>query len=517
MRNNGSVTQQERLLQPNERLISTTDLRGIIQHCNDAFVNISGFTREELIGQNHNLVRHPDMPSEAFAVMWKHLQAGQPWMGLVKNRCKNGDHYWVSAYVTPVTESGKVIGYESVRSCPDRKDVARAEQLYRRIRDGKKHHHLPEWGIVAAATGLLLLAALLLSWQFSARMGLVALLVLVPLLVASIYLGQRQSLQRLETALQGSFMHPLATASYMDHRGKAAHLQLGIKSLRSHLDTVLTRMEDASAAVARQCMSGLELAEAAKSQISCQHEQTRLAATAMHQMTVAINDISRNVQETAATAEQAKSLSCQGREVALTTQQAIGKLRDTVAGISQAVVSLADQTQAITSAAEIIEQIAEQTNLLALNAAIEAARAGEHGRGFSVVADEVRHLASSTRDSTETIQTVVARLASQAEESVQVASRGSASAEDSVQCVAEAEQMLEAIADQVERISVMADQMAAAVEEQSHVAEDVNQQIEEIAGLATSSLEKTELASERILQSQQVSDELHELVLRFRQ
>lgn len=133
MKINSPITQKEQLFSEDDKLISSTDLSGVIVHCNDTFQIISGFSREELIGSNHNIVRHPDMPAEAFEVMCNHLKAGQPWMGLVKNRCKNGDHYWVIAYVTPVTENGNIVGYESVRSCPLRSDVVRAEKLYERI------------------------------------------------------------------------------------------------------------------------------------------------------------------------------------------------------------------------------------------------------------------------------------------------------------------------------------------------------------------------------------------------
>ncbi|EMP54449.1 methyl-accepting chemotaxis sensory transducer with Pas/Pac sensor [Marinobacter santoriniensis NKSG1] len=129
MKKNLPVTQTERTFPEHQKLISSTDLKGRIRHCNDAFVDVSGFSREELIGKAHNIVRHPDMPPEAYENMWGHLKAGKPWMGMVKNRCKNGDFYWVSAYVTPVTENGKVVGYESVRTCPDRTDVNRAKMI----------------------------------------------------------------------------------------------------------------------------------------------------------------------------------------------------------------------------------------------------------------------------------------------------------------------------------------------------------------------------------------------------
>ena len=102
MRSNLPITNKEYTYSADQKLISATDLKGKITHCNDAFVEVSGYSREELIGQPHNLIRHPDMPSHAFESMWQHLKQGKAWMGMVKNRCKNGDHYWVSAYVTQI-------------------------------------------------------------------------------------------------------------------------------------------------------------------------------------------------------------------------------------------------------------------------------------------------------------------------------------------------------------------------------------------------------------------------------
>ena len=115
MKNNQPVTDREFTFADDQRLVSTTDLDGNITYCNDAFVEVSGFDRDELIHAPHNLVRHPDTPSAVFAHMWSTLQSGQPWMGIVKNRRKNGDYYWVDAYVTPRYESNRMVGYAASR------------------------------------------------------------------------------------------------------------------------------------------------------------------------------------------------------------------------------------------------------------------------------------------------------------------------------------------------------------------------------------------------------------------
>ena len=137
MRNNQPVTQREVELKQDDFLVSRTDLKGRITYANPAFIEISGYQHEELIGAPHNLIRHPDMPSPAFENLWKTVQAGETWRGLVKNRCKNGDHYWVDASVTPIVENDQVIGYTSVRVQATRKAIAQAEQRYAEIREGR--------------------------------------------------------------------------------------------------------------------------------------------------------------------------------------------------------------------------------------------------------------------------------------------------------------------------------------------------------------------------------------------
>jgi len=138
MKVNLPVTQREKPFPPGCYLVSKTDLKGIITYANDAFVEISGFSREELVGNNHNVVRHPDMPPQAFEDLWRTVKAGLPWRGLVKNRCKDGDHYWVDAFVVPVRENDRTVGYMSVRSAPSREAVAQAEALYQSLNQSKK-------------------------------------------------------------------------------------------------------------------------------------------------------------------------------------------------------------------------------------------------------------------------------------------------------------------------------------------------------------------------------------------
>ena len=223
MRNNQPVTQRERTYPAEQRLISTTNSRGVITYANDAFVDISGFARDELVGSPHNLVRHPDVPPAVFAHMWATLKNGKPWMGIVKNRCKNGDHYWVSAYVTPIFERDEIVGYESVRVRPTAEQVERAQALYQRINTGKpaiprRDLWLPvllDWlpFILISQVAFLIGAWLDSHWGFA-----LAALLAVPLGLAG--LGwQRRGLKRLLRLAEQTTSDPLIAQMYTDSRG----------------------------------------------------------------------------------------------------------------------------------------------------------------------------------------------------------------------------------------------------------------------------------------------------------
>ena len=170
MRTNLPVTNVEYRLKDNEFIVSKTDLKGRITYINRPFVEISGFSSEELLGASHNIVRHPDMPPAAFKDLWATLRSGNSWRGMVKNRCKNGDHYWVDASANPITDNGQIIGYMSLRIKPTAAQIEEADRTYRLLREGKARGLTVKAGRIVR-TGILSRLAALVGTTISARLS----------------------------------------------------------------------------------------------------------------------------------------------------------------------------------------------------------------------------------------------------------------------------------------------------------------------------------------------------------
>ncbi|NVK57080.1 MAG: PAS domain-containing protein [Alteromonadaceae bacterium] len=519
MRNNQPVTQREYKFSSKYRLISATDQRGVITHCNDAFIEVSGYSKEELIGKNHNLVRHPDMPPSVFKEMWQTLQAGRIWMGLVKNRRKNGDHYWVSAFVTPVYENNNVVGYESVRVPALEHEVARAESRYSRMREGKSAASASEsyiYFIKKFAPFWLPAIPLLAFLAFNGGLLPTAVTAVLLIIMAIWQWQQTQSdWESLISLSPDSYDSAVVSQTYFSDFGAIARakLVLGCELARSR--TALTRIKDAAGGLEDIANTTHTQAEMTSSAVVQQNQATQQIASAVTQMSQSIQEVAERVEQNAETARSAAGNVLTGNQKAESAAVAINELESVVESISSTVTELAQSTSDIGEAASIISSIAEQTNLLALNAAIEAARAGEQGRGFAVVADEVRALASKTRESTDRIHNIIKELASRSERAVKVSANGLESAKLGASIVQETQKALSEINTAVHGISEMTIEMSAAVEQQSSVAEHINQQVVDIADGAADTQKSSEESLEASKRLHNTIAEVNGVIRRF--
>jgi aerotaxis receptor len=423
MRVNLPVTQREYPFPSGQTLLSTTDLQGRILYCNPSFVQVSGYAREELLGQPHNMIRHPDMPAEAFRDMWDTIASGRPWSAPVKNRRKNGDHYWVMANVTPLLEGGRVNGYMSVRTEASRAQIDAAEKLYARMRkqaengrltlrldQGELRHDTPAGRVadrllgsetlrlappVLAATLLGFGAGLLAAGQAGgAAAG--AAVSLAGGLAAAGWTARRMRAPLQTLLLRANRMAACDLTATLDstpQRGLVGRLERALNQLCVNVRTVVrdTRGEVDGFAVATEQIAG------GNHELS---ERTTTQAASLQQTAATVEEITGTVRGTAEAATEAAGLAQDAVQRARHSSQVVNQVVNTMHDIEES-------SRRIGEIIQVIDGIAFQTNILALNAAVEAARAGDHGRGFAVVAGEVRALAQRSATAAREIKQLV--------------------------------------------------------------------------------------------------------------
>jgi aerotaxis receptor len=521
MKKNFPVTGKEFAYPDDANILSTTDLKGAVTYVNDDFIEISGFNEAELIGKNHNVVRHPEMPPAAFADLWATIKGGHSWMGLVKNRRKDGDHYWVDAFVSPVMQDGRVTEYQSVRTKPDAAYVRRAEEVYAALNAGRlpRRARRPALGLktkLAGAFAVALLPAILLPGAMGG--GLLAAGAGAALSLALAWGALCALLRPLDQAIgkaRAIFDNPIARYIYTGRSDEAGQLLLAMKMLESETGSVVGRLADSAANLSRTATTLGETVEEAAGGIRRQQEETDQVATAINEMSASVQEVAGNANKTSEAADSANGEAADGREVVTGTTDSIRSLAEQVVRASEVIEKLARDSENITTVLDVIRNISDQTNLLALNAAIEAARAGEQGRGFAVVAEEVRTLAGRTNQSAQEVQEMIEQLQGAAREAVAVMESSRTQAEGSVTQAAQTAESLEAITRAVASINDMSAQIATAVEEQSTVAEEINRSISTIREVGEATVHGTERTEQASAEMAALAKDLGRLVSHF--
>jgi len=476
MRNNLPITNNEYVLDESETIVSKTDLQGNITYANDVFLRVSGFTEEELIGAPQNIVRHPDMPVEAFADFWRTIKEGKSWTGLVKNRCKNGDYYWVEANAAPLIKNGQMIGFTSIRVKPTREQVKAADDAYRSIKNGGSKLEIREGAAVDRSTlsklnvysklsiankltifGAMmagLFAAIAVTSYFKLPITLIDAIAIFGSAIAiflciDLYNCIVQPLNQVCADIKTMSSGDLSGNIQSKGNNEIEKMTQALRVFQTNVKLLVGQIKQSTDGIshgANEIAEGnIDLSERTESQASSLEE----TASSMEELTSTVKQNADNAKEAS--------------QLVIGTAQIAEKGGLVVANVVSTMGSIKASSSKIVDIIGVIDGIAFQTNILALNAAVEAARAGEQGRGFAVVASEVRSLAQRSASAAKEIKALI-------DDSVEKVNAGG-------KLVDEAGKTMTDIVNGVQRAAEIMRDITAASQEQSAGIEQVNQAV----------------------------------------
>ena len=502
MKTNTPVTNLEYILKDTETVVSKTDLSGNITYVNRDFCSISGFTEDELVGSPQNIVRHPDMPVEAFKDFWSTIKAGKAWTGMVKNRCKNGDYYWVEANAAPMLENGKMVGYTSIRVKPSREQVAAAEKAYREIKKGSKEIYVHEGSVIASSFLRRFDWPALLSIRSKLVLssGMLTLLFIANIIFST---GEKKQFEAWSIAASGlgiviglvsglllyraivvplnKIKHDIERMSAGDLSGKIdangndelAQMVQSLRVLQTNVKLLVGQIKE-STDIVNNGASEIAMGNADLS------ARTESQASSLEETASSMEELTSTVKQNADNAREANRLVASASDTAMKGGKAVAQVVGTMGSIKES-------SRKIVDIIGVIDGIAFQTNILALNAAVEAARAGEQGRGFAVVAAEVRNLAQRSAGAAKEIKSLIG-------DSVEKVEAGSKLVDD-------AGKTMDEIVSQVKQVAGYMSDITLASQEQSQGIEQVNQaitQMDEVTQQNAALVEQAAAAAENM-------------------
>lgn len=518
MRTNLPVTNREYMLADDETIVSKTDLQGNITYVNDDFMRVSGFSESELIGAPQNIVRHPDMPVEAFADFWATVKSGKAWTGLVKNRCKNGDHYWVEATAAPLIQNGQTVGYTSIRVKPSRDKVNAAEAAYRAIKNGDKSIRIYQGAAIknvsvrklnpfanlrlgskiAAFVGVLvalMIAFAILSLTGAVKDYPIALSVLAIFGVAyailvgiNIYQSIISPILELKDAIETMSSGDLSATIVSRGNNELTDLTEALRVLQTNIKLLIGQIKQSTGHVTE---GANEIAQGSIDLSS----RTETQASSLEETASSMEELTSTVKQNADNSREASHLVVSAADTAERGGIAVANVVTTMGAIKTSSSKIVDIIG-------VIDGIAFQTNILALNAAVEAARAGEQGRGFAVVASEVRNLAQRSANAAKEIKVLINDSVAQVDVGAKL--------------VNEAGSTMGEIVSGVKRAAEIMHEITAASQEQSAGIGQINQAVAQMDNMTQQNAGLVEEASAAAETLKNQAQNLNELVNSFR-